>query len=91
MLMSWIKTLPFLMLTACGTSGLTVDQLTAAKDLVNPLQPKADARAALVGALGEPAGEDENASWWQSAGSTCKKLKVTWMGDSTGGTAIEDC
>ncbi len=89
--MYWIKTLPFLMLFACGTSGLTVDQLTAAKDLVNPLQPKADARAALVGALGEPTGEDANASYWQSAGATCKKLNVTWMGDSTGSASIEDC
>jgi hypothetical protein len=89
--MSWIKTLPFLLLCACGTSGITAEQLTAAKELVHPLQPKAAARAALVSSLGEPTGEDENASWWQSAGATCKKLKVSWMGDSTGGADIEDC
>ena len=90
--MKFFIQLSVLFLMACGSSGgLSAEQLTTAKDLVHPLQPKDKARTALVEALGEPMGEDETSSWWQTSGNDCKRLKLTWMGSVMGSASVEDC
>ena len=78
-----------LMLAACG-GGMTVEKLESAKKMVHPLQPKDEARSVLVKELGEPTGEDGDATWWTIGDPTCKTLKVTWMGPSTGTVNLEN-
>lgn len=69
-------------------------RLDEAKGLVRSMMDKAEARAAVVGVLGEPALETDDAMIWLGVeNSSCKTLKVQLMGDFTGNVAVSsiDC
>lgn len=83
------------LMTACtGTSGPSPEKLEEAKGLVRAMQPKAEAMAALEGALGAPAkSDDAGASWFAKDGERCKELHVQMMGDMVGNVELKkaDC
>jgi hypothetical protein len=88
---SLIKSALFLLVACGGPGGLTVEQLTTAKEGVHPLQPKADAKAALIHALGEPSEDSDEATVWKSSGPEAKCLNVKWMGAVLGSSDIKGC
>ena len=87
----WIAVGMFVAGCSGGPSGLTVEQLEAAKELAHPMQPLDDARPKLVEALGEPMKlDDAGMHWYAPSGDGCKDLAVGMMGTSVGSVEIKD-
>jgi hypothetical protein len=73
---------------APAAGAVTGAMLAEANTMVHPMQPWAEAEAALKGKLGDPKVEGDNYSWIGKDGDTCQVLTVSKMGDSVGSAAV---